>query len=104
MNPYHPVWYLWNLGFAQYFIEDYEAAVESFMQMKTIPNLARRQLAAAYVGMGNVTEARAVIEEFLKNAPDYSIGKLRLNFKGKFSNPNDLERFVKDLRTAGLPE
>jgi adenylate cyclase len=104
MNPYHPVWYLWNLGFAQYFIEDYEGAVESFMQMKKIPNLARRQLAAAYVGMGNVTEARAVIEEFLKNDPDYSIGKLRLNFKGKFSNPDDLERFVEDLRTAGLPE
>ena len=104
MNPYHPVWYLWNLGFAQYFIEDYEAAVESFMQMKKIPNLARRQLAAAYVGMGNVTEARAVIEEFLKNDPDYSITKIRLNFKDKFTNPKDLERFIADLRTAGLPE
>ena len=44
--------------------------------MKKILDLARRELAAAYPGMGIVTEARAVIEKFLKNDPDYSIGPL----------------------------
>lgn len=104
MNPYHPDWYLWNLGFAQYMVGDYAGAVESFQQMKNMPNLARRQLAAAYVGLGKLDEARAVIDEFLQNEPGYDIAKLRHNFENKFTDPAALERLVDDLRSAGLPE
>ena len=104
MNPYHPDWYLWNLGFAQYLVGDYEAAVESFFKMKNMPNLARRQLAASYVRLGKLDEARTVIDEFLKNEPGYNIAKLRHNFENKFTDPEPLERFIEDLRKAGLPE
>ena len=72
--------------------------------MKKMPNLARRQLAAAYVGLGKIDEARAVIAEFLENDPDYTLAKVRLNFEGRFTDGKQLERFINDLRTAGLPE
>ena len=39
-----------------------------------------------------------------KNDPDCSIDKPRLNFEGKYSDPDDLEKLVDDLRIAGLPE
>jgi len=103
MNPYHQDWYLWNLGFALYFSGKYEESVAALKQMKKMPNLVRRHLAAAYVRLGQIDQARTVIAEFLENDPDYTIEKVRLNYKGKFSNPDDLERFIEDLRIAGLP-
>ena len=69
-----------------------------------MPNLARRSLATTYVRLGRLEEARAVVAEFLKNDPDYTLEKLRLNIKGKFINPADEKRLIDDLRKAGLPE
>ena len=69
-----------------------------------VRNPARRALAATYVGLGRLIEARLVIEEFLKNAPDQTLEKIRLSKEGKFANPADLERWIDDLRAAGLPE
>ena len=103
LNPYHPDWYLWSLGWAQYFAEDYETALASLMKMNNMPNLARRTLAAIYVRMGRLEEAQAVITEFLENAPDYTVEKLQLNIKGKFMK-SDEDRFIGDIRKAGLPE
>ena len=72
--------------------------------MSQMPNLARRSLATTYVRLGRLEEARAVVAEFLKNDPDYTLEKLRLNIKGKFINPADEKRLIDDLRKAGLPE
>ena len=104
LNPYHPDWYLWTLGWAQYFGGDYEEALASLKKMSQMPNLARRSLATTYVRLGRLEEARAVVAEFLKNDPDYTLEKLRLNIKGKFINPADEKRLIDDLRKAGLPE
>jgi TolB-like protein/class 3 adenylate cyclase/Flp pilus assembly protein TadD len=104
MNPYHQDWYLWNLGFALYFSGKYEESIAALKKMKIMPNLVRRHLAAAYVRLGQIDQSRTVIADFLENDPDYTIGNVRLNYNGKFSNPDDLERFIEDLKTAGLPE
>ena len=103
LNPYHPDWYLWNLGWAQYFTEDYEAALASLMKMNKMPNLARRTLAAVYVRLGRLEEAQAVIAEFLENTPDYTLEMLQLNIGGKFRKADE-DRYVDDVRKAGLPE
>ena len=104
LNPYHPDWYLWNLGWAQYSAEQYEDALASLKKMNKMPNVARRTLAPVLVRLGRLEEARAVIAEFLESEPGHTIAEIRTNFRGKYKNPADLERWIEDLRTAGVPE
>jgi tetratricopeptide (TPR) repeat protein len=101
INPHYPDWYLWNLGWAQYFAGDYEEALGSLKRMSNPPNGAHRILAAVLVRLGRVEEARAVITAFREKAPDSTLAKME-NFA--FQNRTYLERWMEDLRTAGLPE
>jgi adenylate cyclase len=101
INPHYPDWYLWNLGWAQYFTGEYEEALASLKRMSNPPNGARRALAAVLVRLGRVEEARAVIAAFREQEPDFTLTTME-NFS--FQNPTYLERWMEDLRTAGLPE
>ncbi len=101
LNPRHPDWYLWNLGWAQYFAEQYEDALASMKKMNKMPNGARRTLAPVLVRLGRLDEARAVIAEFLKNEPDHSIEDMEVI---PFEHKEYLERWKEDLRKAGIPE
>jgi adenylate cyclase len=101
INPHYPDWYLWNLGWAQYFMGEYEEALASLKRMSNPPNGARRTLAAVLVRLGRVEEARAVIAAFREQAPDFTVSTME-NFA--FQNRTYLERWMEDLRTAGLPE
>jgi TolB-like protein/Tfp pilus assembly protein PilF len=104
LNPYHPEWYYWSLGWAQYYAGAHEEGLATIRRMARMPNLARRSEAALLVRLGRVEEARAVIAALLKNDPDYTVEKARLNVAGKFSDPALMERWLDDLRAAGLPE
>ncbi len=101
LNPYHPDWYLRNLGWAQYFAEQYEDALASFQKMNKMPNEVRYTLGPVLVRLGRLDEARAVIAEFLKNWPDYSIKNTK---HAPFKYEKYLERWKEDLRKAGIPE
>ena len=101
INPHYPDWYLWNLGMAQYFASEYEEALAALKRMSNPPNSARRTLAAVLVRLGRVEEARTVIAAFREQAPDFTVATME-NFA--FQNRTYLERWMEDLRTAGLPE
>ena len=101
LNPYHPDWYLRNLGWAQYFAEQYEDALASFEKMNNPPNEVRYTLAPVLVRLGRLDEARAVVSEFLKNWPDYS---LENTDAAPFKYEPYRRRWKEDLRKAGIPE
>jgi TolB-like protein len=101
LNPYHPDWYLWNLGWAQYFAAQYEDALASLRKMNKTPNGAQRTLAPVLVRLGRLEEAQAVIAEFRKNEPGYSLADVN---RVSFEHKEYLERWTEDLRSAGLPE
>ncbi len=66
--------------------------------------MARKELAPIYVCLGEIHKARAVIDEFLKHEPDYTVDDYRRLFE-KTSVPDEVrERNLEDLRIAGLPE
>ena len=48
--------------------------------------------------------ARTAVEALLAYDPDYTIEILRLNFASKYQDPTVPERYLEDLRQAGLPE
>ncbi len=101
INPRYPDWYLWNLGWAQYFSGEYEEALASLERMSNPPNGARRTLAAVLVRLGRVEEARAVIAAFREQEPDFTVATME---RFAFQNRAYLERWMADLRTAGLPD
>jgi adenylate cyclase len=101
INPHYPDWYLWNLGWAQYFTGEYEEALASLKHMSNPPNGARRTLAAVLVRLGRIEEARAVIAAFREQAPDFTVATME---SFAFQNRAYLERWKEDLRAAGLPE
>ncbi len=102
LNPHHPDWFYWNLGWAQYYAEQYDEALASMKKMAKLPNMARRTLASIYVRLGRLDEAQAEIAELIKNEPSYTLERFRLDFLRKFTDPADVERMAEDLRVAGL--
>ncbi len=101
LNPHHQDWYLWNLGWAQYFAEDYEGALASIEKMNEIPDRLKRTLAPILLRLGRESEAHTVIDEFLKANPDYSIEEAKI---APFANDEYRNRWLDDLRSLGVPE
>ena len=104
LDPHHPEWFYWNLGWAQYSMGDCQTALATIRKMSRLPPLANRILAAIHVCLGQLDKASEAIEALLAHDPEYSIAKFRLNFKGKYEDPTNLEAWIDDLRRAGLPE
>ena len=102
INPHYPDWYLWNLGWAQYFTGEYEEALASLKRMSDLPNGARTILAAVRVRLGRIEESRAVIAAIREQEPDFTLATLEQ--RHTFQNRTYIERFMEDLRTAGLPD
>ena len=62
-----------------------------------------RTLAASSGNLGQLTEAEAAREKLQELLPHLTLGQLRESLP-YFKNPDDLERYLDGLRTAGLPE
>jgi len=101
LNPHHPDWYLWNLGWAQYFAEDYAGALASIERMNEVPDRLRRTLPPILLRLGREEEAKTLIGEFLADNPSYSIEEAR---KAPFESDDYLNRWLDDLRRLGVPE
>jgi adenylate cyclase len=101
INPHYPDWYLWNLGWAQYFAGQYAEALAALNQMSNSPYGVRRHLAAVLVRLGRIEEARKEIKAFVAEAPDYT---LSTEMASRWQHRPYLEKLIDDLRTAGLPE
>ena len=101
INPHYPDWYLWNLGWAQYFAGRYAEALAALNQMSNTPYGVRRHLAVVLVRLGRIEEARKEIEAFVAEAPHYT---LSTEMASPWQHRPYLDKLIGDLRTAGLPE
>ena len=101
MNPRHPSWYFGVLSLALYEVGRYKEALETLKQDNKPYFVTYRNLAAVYVRLGQLEQASAAVSELLKNRPDYtsSIENLR-----PYKDPAQLDRFINDLRKAGVPD
>jgi hypothetical protein len=57
LDPHHPDWFKWNIGWALWGPGDCENALAAIRSMAKIPNRARRSLAAIHVCSGQQAEA-----------------------------------------------
>lgn len=109
LSPYSSAWYLMMIDDAYRMAGRYEEALATGKQHldrcltgECEPFTAHMGLAATYVGLGRMEEARSHVAELLKIMPDFSVDKARKMIS--FKDPAHVERSLDSLRQAGLPE
>ena len=104
LNPFHPAWYLWFLGFAQYTARDYESAVVTLNEtLESGPQFVkpRRHLATCYAQLDDMASAKLEVDQILEL--DSSFGVDSLISKLPFLHEEDREHYVSALIRSGLP-
>jgi tetratricopeptide (TPR) repeat protein len=107
LNPHHPDWYYWNLADAQADSGRYEDALISINKLSDLRQKqpARRTLALIYVKLGRLDEARAVMAEYLKDNPDFTLTTYRRYLETlPYQDPALYEYAIDGMRIAGVPE
>ena len=101
INPHHADWYFRNLGWAQYCAGQYDDALSTLTRVSNPPNEVRRALAATLVRLEHLQQARTVMSELLESGLDTTLEEMKVE---TWKNQECLERWIDDLRTAGLPQ
>lgn len=101
LNPLSSDWYDWVLGIAAFFDERYEEALDALRRVGNSSCFLRCDLVATLVRLGRMDEARAIAHELLEDQPNFRVTQGTLT---PFKDPQVLQRFIADLRLAGLPE
>jgi TolB-like protein len=103
LNPKGPPWgaesNLQALAWASYLAGRYEEAVTVIANLKAQMPLT---LAASYIHLGRLDEARGIVAEFARDNPGWTVASER---ESPFNPVEPLrQRWLDDLRVAGLPE
>lgn len=99
LNPYHPTYYLWALGEANYMAKRYNEALVPFQEASNRNRKARWGLVATYAQLDRIEEAKKVLKELLTEEPQASVQREQW-----YKNPDDEEHWLDGLRKAGLSE
>ena len=101
------VLYFW-MGFAALHIADDQAAVQWLLKARQInPAFTASQLylAAAYLGVGDETKARASMAEFLKTAPNFKLATLQRWVPSPTQVVSEQRERIRDAwRRLGIPD
>ena len=104
LNPYYSWDYPYNLGRALYTQGRFDRAIEALEEARARNEQVitiRLFLAASYLQAGRLDDAEWEVEEIQILNPGETLSHLR---KGPIEPQELLDRFIEDLRKAGLPE
>ncbi len=96
---------LLELGRAFCLLERYDEAMEPLIRLiadRPYWLTARALLIVVFIGAGRVEMAKQHSAEVLRTSPDFSVSSWARTLP--YKNPDDRERYLDALRTAGLPE
>ena len=105
LNPIPPDHYVIYIGAAYLALGRYEDAIEVYKALlKRSPNnmFAHIDLTATYSAAGRQKEARQQAEELLELDPTFSLNKYEKTVSPLFSEEAELEKYITNLRNAGL--
>jgi adenylate cyclase len=101
INPFHPDWYRWNLGWALFSARQYEDSLAELAQMSELPSNVHLIMAADHVRLRQHVEAAAAVTAFLQREPGYTLARLKM--RTAFRRPEDEQHWLDAVREAGLP-
>ena len=103
LNPiHHPIWFPNVVADGYYLAGQYEDAVRTLEGNSSFWIRDRWVLAAAYVQLGRIKEARKHVDKILEADPQFNLTEFEKD--QPFRNPADLERYVTALKEAGVPD
>ena len=105
LNPYHTFDYPWNLGLAYYNLGRYEeaaTALEDALSRNDNALWARLYLAASYVRLGRMDDAKWEIDKVHFQYPDTTLTNFSVALP--LENKDQMDMVLADLRKAGLQE
>jgi len=104
VDPFYPDHFNWQMSWALWEKRDCDGAVLEMQKMATIPNPAQRMYAAALSCAGRIAAAREALAIFLKTSNQASLRGERERLAPIWAASGSLDRWVDDLRAAGMPE
>jgi tetratricopeptide (TPR) repeat protein len=100
-KPNLPWYYFWTLGIAYREAGHYQDALTTLKGLTEPDPGVHLDLASVYVRLGRVEEARAEVAKYLEAYPDRTLKNISV---GSYKDSAQTERYLDDLRRAGLPE
>jgi TolB-like protein/class 3 adenylate cyclase len=104
LKPNFPEWYLWTLGIAYREAGQYEQAITTFKKMTDPDPKVWLHLASAYVRLGRIEEARSEVTAYRERYPDRGMQEITQLFANAYKDRAQVERFLDDISTAGMPK
>lgn len=105
LNPHYTWDYPYNLGRAYYTLDRIDEAISALEEAKTRnenASVVRLQLAASYARAGRQADAEWEVQELQVMNPTDTLSNLKKT--DPLNDPRLMDRFLADLRKAGLPE
>ncbi|MDA9981647.1 tetratricopeptide repeat protein [Gammaproteobacteria bacterium] len=75
INPFHPSYYYDVLGWAQYFLRQYDDALRTMANISKASPAQHRTLAAIYARLGQVDNARDHAKKILELDPEFALSR-----------------------------
>jgi tetratricopeptide (TPR) repeat protein len=104
IDPFHPDHFHWQMSWALWEKGDCDGAVREMRKMAPIPDPAQRMLAAALSCAGHAEAARDALAIFLRTSNQASLQGERERLAPLWAASGSLDRWIEDLRNAGMPE
>jgi TolB-like protein/DNA-binding winged helix-turn-helix (wHTH) protein len=104
IDPFHPDHFHWQMSWALWETGDCDGAVREMRKMAPIPDPAQRMLAAALSCAGHAEAARDALAIFLRTSNQASLQGERERLAPLWAASGSLDRWIEDLRIAGMPE
>jgi len=100
LNPKHPEWYDWSLGFAYFQKRDYVNVETALERMTDHPNTAYLLLVASKAKLEKPIDPKEIIEKLNKKANQWTPEHLK---RYPFIREEDQQHYLDCLKSAGVP-
>ncbi|MCV2866395.1 winged helix-turn-helix domain-containing protein [Albidovulum sediminicola] len=104
IDPFHQDWFHWQMGWALWELQDCEGALAAMMKMKKIDRGAHRMLAGIYACLDQVEKAQEAYKVFYAEAHEPTISEQRAEWQDIWTAPGSLDRWLDDMRVAGMKD
>ncbi len=105
INAHSPEWFLMQLGQIYFDARQYEQAVTTLENLRSLETtLTRLYLAASHAALDQSSKAEEAIERVLELDPLATLEKWANVKLAPYADQKDLEHFRENLRKAGLPD
>ena len=104
IDPLHPEWFHGQLAWAQWAAFDCEAANSAMENMTKVPAVTQKTWAAIHACRGELADARNAMSLYLQARPNATLSDERERVGGVWVAEGQVDRWLDDLRLAGMPE